>query len=85
MTITNTTATHNAAGGFVVKTNVGFLTGNRNNPGETTQATHPQYVKVWRSRAQAQKWIDRHVDAGYGLNSDTAEVVPHAEVGCTSG
>lgn len=35
----------------------------------------PNEAKTWRSAAPAQRWMDLHANAGYGLNVPGAEVV----------
>lgn len=61
---------------FVITTPAGVVAGFTRSHGGMVQVTNDKaYMKVFKTREAANKFIEKYADAGYGLGSKTAFIV----------
>ena len=60
---------------YTIKTPIGFVAGFSRSNQCVQIAASADWAKLFSSEKQAQKFILDYSDAGYGLNSQTAEIV----------
>jgi len=60
---------------FTINTNTGYVVGINNTHLCVVTSFDVAHAKTFKTRGQAERYLNKNADCGYGLNSATASVV----------
>lgn len=59
---------------YVIMTPTGYVAGFDRTFGIVQTTDDPAYMKSWKRKGDATRFLNRYSDAGYGMSKDTARV-----------